>query len=418
MKIRNFFLSVFAVVVMAASPLTAQVLISNNFDGDDSNDLGGAFVISSNDLEDEDMTDPANGLISFLDEGNSNPNVGITSSTAADFSGFDGFTVEWVVAEGFNTADIASNGWFFGVQNSPGVQGDGGTLWNNLPNAVGVTLFQFSNFTRADFAESFALNGNDENFVRVDVVEEPDETPLALNEVAEDGFTITLTLNSDDTWSVSSEGLDAGAGELSGSGTLVSGAPDMEGDPPTPLYATFANNLFASSFVQVNSQRAGASGEGGATPATVGSQCVSVTVTGFMNPPSSLGDFDGDGEVDCDDLDGYFGNINTSIAEVTGPITTLDFDGDGMITMGDAISTITDLVVASNGITGTLVGDFNCDGSVDVLNDAFALVGNLGGTATSYSEGDTNFDGAIDVLNDAFTLVGNLGSTNEPATTP
>ena len=47
MKIRNFFLSVFAVVVMAASPLTAQVLISNNFDGDDSNDLGGAFVISS-----------------------------------------------------------------------------------------------------------------------------------------------------------------------------------------------------------------------------------------------------------------------------------------------------------------------------------------------------------------------------------
>ena len=51
MKIRNFFLSVFAVVVMAASPLIAQVLISNNFDGDDSNDLGGAFVIGSNGLE-------------------------------------------------------------------------------------------------------------------------------------------------------------------------------------------------------------------------------------------------------------------------------------------------------------------------------------------------------------------------------
>ena len=106
MKIRNFFLSVFAVVVMAASPLTAQVLISNNFDGDDSNDLGGAFVIGSNDLEDQDMTDPANGLISFLDEGNSNPNVGITSSEAADFSEFDGFTVEWVVAEGFSIGDI------------------------------------------------------------------------------------------------------------------------------------------------------------------------------------------------------------------------------------------------------------------------------------------------------------------------
>ena len=415
MKIRDFLLSTFAVVVMAASPLTAQVLISNNFDGDDSNDLGGAFVIGSNGLEDQDMTDPANGLISFLDEGNSNPSVGIISSEGVDFSGFDGFTVEWVVAAGFSTADIISNGWFFGVQNSPGIQGDGETLWNNLPDAVGVTLFRSGNFTGVDFVESFALNGDNENFVRVDVVEEPGETALTLNEVAEDGFTITLTLNSDDTWSVSSEGLDAGSGELSGSGTLVSGNGT---DPPTPLYATFANNLFASSFFQVNSQREGASGEGGATPATVGSQNVSVTVTGFINPPSSLGDFDGDGEVDCDDLDGYFGNINTSIAGVTGPITTLDFDADEMITLGDAISTITDLVVASNGITGTLVGDFNCDGSVDVLNDAFALVGNLGGTATSYSQGDTNFDGAIDVLNDAFTLVGNLGSTNEPVTAP
>ena len=354
MKIHNFFLSVFAVVVMAASPLTAQVLISNNFDGDDSNDLGGAFVIGSNDLEDQDMTDPANGLISFLDEGNSNPNVGITSSTAADFSGFDGFTVEWVVAEGFSTGDIASNGWFFGVQTAPGIEGDGSTLWNNLPDAVGVTLFPFSNFARADFAESFALNGNGENFTRVDIV----GGAPTLNEVAEDGFTITLTLNSDDTWSVSSEGLDAGSGELSGSGTLVSGNGT---NPPTPLYATFANNLFASSFFQANSQRVGASGESGATPATVGGQNVSVTVTGFINPPSSLGDFDGDGEVDCDDLDGYIGNIGASVDGVTGPITTLDFDGDGMITLGDAISTITDLVVASNGITGTFPGDFNCD---------------------------------------------------------
>ena len=364
------------------------------------------------------MTDPANGLISFLDEGNSNPNVGITSSTAADFSGFDGFTVEWVVAEGFNTADIASNGWFFGVQNSPGVQGDGGTLWNNLPDAVGVTLFQFSNFTRAEFAESFALNGNGENFVRVDVVEEPDETPLTLNEVAEDGFTITLTLNSDDTWSVSSEGLDAGAGELSGSGTLVSGAPDMEGDPPTPLYATFANNLFASSFFQVNSQREGASGEGGATPATVGSQNVSVTVTGFMNPPSSLGDFDGDGEVDCDDLDGYIGNIGASVDGVTGGLANLDFDGDGMLTMGDAISTAMELVETSNGVVGTFIGDLDCNGTVDVLGDAFILVGGLNGPATMYSEGDLDFSGNVNVLGDAFILVGNLGSTNEPVAAP
>ena len=415
MKIRNFFLSVFAVVVMAANPLTAQVLISNNFDGDDSNDLGGAIVIGSNDLEDEDMTDPANGLISFLDEGTSNPSVGITSSEGVDFSGFDGFTVEWEVAAGFSTADIISNGWFFGVQNSPGIQGDGETLWNNLPDAVGVTLFRSGNFTGVDFVESFALNGDNENFVRVDVVEEPGETALTLNEVAEDGFTITLTLNSDDTWSVSSEGLDAGSGELSGSGTLVSGNGT---DPPTPLYATFANNLFASSYFQVNSQRLGASGEAGATPATAGSQNVSVTVTGFINPPSSLGDFDGDGEVDCDDLDGYIGNIGASVDGVTGGLANLDFDGDGMLTMGDAISTAMELVETSNGVVGTFIGDLDCNGTVDVLGDAFILVGGLNGPATMYSEGDLDFSGNVNVLGDAFILVGNLGSTNEPVAAP
>ena len=321
---------------------------------------------------------------------------------------------EWVVAAGFSTADIISNGWFFGVQNSPGIQGDGETLWNNLPDAVGVTLFRSGNFTGVDFAESFALNGNDENFVRVDVVEEPDETPLALNEVAEDGFTITLTLNSDDTWSVSSEGLDAGAGELSGSGTLVSGAPDMEGDPPTPLYATFANNLFASSFFQVDSQRVGASGEGGATPVAVGSQNASVTVTGFMNP-DVLGDFDGDGDVDCDDLDGYVGNIGASVEGMTGALANLDIDLDDTITADDAEECITTLVITSNGVTGTFPGDLDCNGSVDVLNDAFALITNLGDTVTSYAEGDVDFSGNVDVLNDAFVLVGNLGNTNNPA---
>ena len=191
----------------------------------------------------------------------------------------------------------------------------------------------------------------------------------------------------------------------------------MEGDPPTPLYATFANNLFASSFFQVDSQRVGASGEGGATPATVGGQNVSVTVTGFMTP-EVLGDFDGDGDVDCDDLDGYIGNIGASVDGVTGGLANLDFDGDGMITMGDAISTTMELVETSNGVTGTFIGDLDCNGTVDVLGDAFILVGGLNGPATMYSEGDLDFSGNVNVLGDAFILVGNLGSTNEPVAAP
>ena len=83
------------------------------------------------------------------------------------------------------------------------------------------------------------------------------------------------------------------------------------------------------------------------------------------------------------------------------------------ISAADATTHITTLVQTSNGNTGTFPGDLNCDGEVDVLGDAFALIGNLGNAVTSYSQGDISFDGTVDVLGDAFTLIGNLGSTND-----
>ena len=128
--------------------------------------------------------------------------------------------------------------------------------------------------------------------------------------------------------------------------------------------------------------------------------------------PDSTGDFNGDNVVDCSDLDGYIGNIGASVAGMTEGLASLDFDGNGMITQDDANSTIAELIVTSNGVTGTFPGDVNCDGSVNVLGDAFALVGNLGGSATMYSQGDVNFDGIVNVLGDAFILVGNLGMNN------
>ena len=131
-----------------------------------------------------------------------------------------------------------------------------------------------------------------------------------------------------------------------------------------------------------------------------------------VTPNNPLGDFNGDGGVDCDDLDGYVGNIGASVAGVTGGLANLDFDGDGTITAGDASSTVSNLVVTSNGVAGTFLGDLNCDGAVTVLGDAFALVANLNGPATSYAQGDMNFDGTVSVLGDAFILVGNLGMSN------
>ena len=138
---------------------------------------------------------------------------------------------------------------------------------------------------------------------------------------------------------------------------------------------------------------------------------IRVETTGDVEETSLVGDFDGNGVVDCDDLDGYIGNIGDP---AMGMLAALDFDGNGTLTGSDADMVIAQSVTTSNGVTGTFPGDVNCDGTVDVLNDAFALVTNLGDTVTSYAEGDVDFSGNVDVLNDAFVLVGNLGETNAP----
>ena len=90
----------------------------------------------------------------------------------------------------------------------------------------------------------------------------------------------------------------------------------------------------------------------------------------------------------------------------------LDLDGDGDVTIADHNLHVTTLVTTSNGVTGALLGDVNLDGMVDVLSDAFALVGSLSQSATSRSQGDLNADGMVDVLTDAFILIGQLGQSN------
>ena len=127
--------------------------------------------------------------------------------------------------------------------------------------------------------------------------------------------------------------------------------------------------------------------------------------------PVGLGDFDGNGVVDCDDIDSYIGILGMP---ATGTLADLNLAEDVTINFADVEFLVENLVVTSNGQVGTFLGDFNCDGEVDVLNDAFILVGSLGSSVMSYSDGDANLDGTVDVLGDAFTLVGNLGMSNTP----
>ena len=143
----------------------------------------------------------------------------------------------------------------------------------------------------------------------------------------------------------------------------------------------------------------------GSSIAVVGNDLVLNLVAGG----TSTGDFNGDGNVDCDDLDFYVGNIGEP---ATGALAQLDLNNDNVVNRDDAELHITTLVQTTNGQVGTFLGDLNCDGTVNVLGDAFTLIGNLLETVTNYSDGDVNFDGTVNVLGDAFILIGNLGDTN------
>ena len=124
----------------------------------------------------------------------------------------------------------------------------------------------------------------------------------------------------------------------------------------------------------------------------------------------TMGDFNESGNVDCDDIDAYLGNIGL---DAIGDLAELDLVADGIINSDDVEFLVMNLVETTNGQVGTFLGDFDCNGTVDVLGDAFILVGSLGQPTASYSAGDITLNGTVDVLGDAFVLVGNLGSTNE-----
>lgn len=136
-----------------------------------------------------------------------------------------------------------------------------------------------------------------------------------------------------------------------------------------------------------------------------------LSLSGVPVAPPLVGDFNGDGLVDCGDIDEYIGNLGSA---ATGALADLDLVADGTIDSADVAFFVENLVETTNGEVGTALGDLNCDGQVNVLGDAFVLVASLGNAVTSYSQGDINLDGQVTVLGDAFALVANLGFSNTP----
>ena len=237
--------------------------------------------------------------------------------------------------------------------------------------------------------------------------------------IVAEGGTLSLTRtaldNTDGLVNVLLDGTDfsnsgsldfSGSVDLNGTLGLVVGALlDAEaGDTFRVLEAT---SLGGSQFDSINFEAAGAFD----FDVIYGADFVDVEVLSVDPGPFNIfGDFDLDGDVDADDIDFYSGNVDFEFAQ--GEFAQLNQNSDGLITLADHNTHIFTLAETSNGQIGTFLGDFNLDGRVDVLEDAFTLVGNLGSENAGFADGDVNADGRVDVLVDAFALVTNLGNSN------
>ena len=152
------------------------------------------------------------------------------------------------------------------------------------------------------------------------------------------------------------------------------------------------------------------SGGNNNSSAGVGLQSMTIRITG--DAPGLAGDFDMDDDVDADDIDFYSGNLGMPAMD---DLAQLDLNGDNVVTLADHDLHVMTLVQIDGVQTGTLIGDINLDGQVNVLGDAFILINSLGTNATGWASGDLNADQTVDVLGDAFLLVNNLGQSITPA---
>ena len=195
----------------------AQIVIMNNFDGDDTNDVGPAFQQLTNGVgepESPGTSDPATGVIIN----------GMTSTNATGLNNVSlvtidpattEFTATFVVDSVVNTEFIRSNGLFLGLVTDPETEPDGGispdagptgttggALFNN--NQVGGLGLQFLD------DNSFRLvRDGDNNATSIGgaaiSIEEADQAAFVAS--LEDGFTFTITVFDDNTVEAFTTGL-------------------------------------------------------------------------------------------------------------------------------------------------------------------------------------------------------------------
>ena len=126
---------------------------------------------------------------------------------------------------------------------------------------------------------------------------------------------------------------------------------------------------------------------------------VTLSLLGPGVAPVRLGDFDGDGDIDADDIDALGAAIQAGSTDLT-----FDMDGNGLIEQADFnlhVTTLVDTLIGEG--SGTMAGDFNLDGVIDLID--LGTVGEQYGMGTGWATGDADGNGLVDLID--------LGSVGE-----
>jgi hypothetical protein len=134
-------------------------------------------------------------------------------------------------------------------------------------------------------------------------------------------------------------------------------------------------------------------------------------------PVPMTGDFDGDSDVDADDIDILADAIGAGSTDLT-----YDVNGDSVVDEQDLIDHIATLVERTDGGTGTYRGDFNLDGFVNGTDLAIFKAG-FGLSGQGYAQGNANTDDVINgtdlaIFKATFGLSGTPGDGGNPPAVP
>jgi hypothetical protein len=134
---------------------------------------------------------------------------------------------------------------------------------------------------------------------------------------------------------------------------------------------------------------------------SVNYEAITLRVIGTAPQGGVTGDFDGDGDVDADDIDLLMANLG-------GDPAVYDLTSDGVVDQADVDEWVFNIVPIGENV-GTVYGDFNLDGEVNA-GDLALLATNYGTVGDwGWATGDGNGDGNVDA-GDLAMLATNYGT--------